>query len=64
MMTRKDYVATAEILKNFHDKMEMTDFVNIVWKFSDMFSADNPRFDKARFEFACWEVYKDDSVSV
>jgi len=62
MMTRKDYIATANILKKYSDKMEMTDFVKIVWEFSDMFSFDNPRFDKVRFEKACWEVYRQQDI--
>lgn len=53
MMTRKDYVKTAEILKNFSEEIHPAVFEDMVDLFSDYFLADNERFDKARFETAC-----------
>ena len=53
MMTRKDYVKTAEILKSFSEEIHPAVFEDIVDLFSDYFLADNERFDKARFETAC-----------
>ena len=54
-MTRKDYVATAEILKNFGDNIEnnFTDFLDLVYDFADMFAKDNPNFDEKKFANAC-----------
>jgi hypothetical protein len=53
MMTRKDYVATANILNNFKDEMHFTAFEDLVNEFSEFFEADNPRFDAIRFAEAC-----------
>ena len=55
MMTRKDYVATAEILKNFGDNIEnnFTDFLDLVYDFADMFAKDNPNFNEKKFVNAC-----------
>jgi hypothetical protein len=52
MMTRKDYVATAEILKYASDKTHPALFSKIVNDFAEMFAVDNPRFDVARFHEA------------
>ena len=54
MMTRKDYVATAEILSSFKDLIgdEFT-FADLVDEFGSMFEADNPKFDFAKFREAC-----------
>jgi hypothetical protein len=62
MMTRKDYVSTAEILSVFaKDQMSEADFEDLVLEFSDMFSADNPRFSTDKFQEAC---YKDLEVEL
>lgn len=55
MMTRKDYVATAEILKNFGDNVEnnFNDFIDLVYEFADMFAKDNPNFQEKKFVQAC-----------
>lgn len=53
MMTRKDYVKTAEILKGFVDDIHPQVFEDLVEEFGLYFDADNERFDKARFEKAC-----------
>ena len=52
MMTRKDYVATAEILKYASDKMHPALFSKIVNDFAEMFAKDNERFDVTRFHEA------------
>ena len=52
MMTRKDYVATAEILKYASDKTHPALFSKIVNDFAEMFAKDNERFDVARFHEA------------
>ena len=55
MMTRKDYVSTAEILNVFaKDQMSDADFEDLVLEFSDMFTADNPRFSTVKFQEACY----------
>jgi len=53
MMTRKDYVKTAEILKGFSDEIHPQVFEDLVEEFSQLFKSDNDRFDFARFEKAC-----------
>ncbi len=53
MMTRKDYVQTANILKGFADEIHPQVFEDLVEEFAQFFQADNERFDRARFEKAC-----------
>ncbi len=55
MMTRKDYVATAEILNTFVDKIDSENFNDLVFEFSEMFLADNPRFNEDKFNEACYK---------
>jgi len=65
MMTRKDYVATAEILNNYlvrnnsetHPQL-VAEFDELVEDFIKMFEADNPRFDAERFWEACYNDSK------
>jgi len=52
MMTRKDYVATAEILKYLSNKTHPALFSKTVNDFAEMFAKDNPRFDVSRFHEA------------
>lgn len=51
MMTRKDYVAVAEILNRHFSNypVEISDFKELVFDFADMFADDNPNFDEDRF---------------
>jgi len=50
MMTRKDYVATAEILNGFKDLIgDQLLFEDLVDEFSLMFECDNERFDHVKF---------------
>ena len=53
MMTRKDYVATAEILKQYQDEISTDTFLDLVYDFADLFSADNPNFQEKKFANAC-----------
>lgn len=58
MMTRKDYVATAEILNNFYLDMPIgleQKFDNMVNDFCDMFTEDNERFLSVKFIDACYK---------
>ena len=52
MMTRKDYIATAEILKYASNKTHPALFSKIVNDFAEMFAKDNERFDVNRFHEA------------
>ena len=52
MMTRKDYVATAEILYYVSTKTHPAVFSKMVNDFAEMFAKDNPRFDVVRFHEA------------
>ena len=60
MMTRKDYVETANILASIRDGLislgkEGEDiFSNLVADFAEMFENDNERFQAERFDNACW----------
>jgi hypothetical protein len=53
MMTRKDYVATAEILKSYYDSSLQDNqnaiILELINDFSEMFKKDNERFDSKRF---------------
>ena len=55
-MTRKDYVATADILDTLVATVE-GDALNAVFDavdaFAEMFAKDNERFDRTRFVNAC-----------
>jgi hypothetical protein len=53
MMTRKDYIKTANILKGFSDEIHPQVFEDLVEEFSQWFKSDNENFDFARFEKAC-----------
>jgi hypothetical protein len=58
MMTRKDYVETAKILNQFADTIDSHVFQDLVFEFSEWFSADNPRFDENKFLDACTKTYE------
>lgn len=55
MMTRKDYVATAEILNGFVNKIDFIELSQMAIQFGEMFEKDNPRFDNQRFIDAVFE---------
>lgn len=60
MMTRKDYVATAEILSTYSNLIDQFTFEDLVMDFSDMFTADNPRFSTIKFQEACFKVLEEE----
>ena len=49
MMTRKDYVVTAQILSDWSDVMEYETLYALAKDFADYFSQDNPNFKRDRF---------------
>lgn len=54
-MTRKDYVATAQILNEFRDLiLDEIVFADLVDEFSAMFEVDNERFSHDTFVNACY----------
>ena len=55
MMTRKDYVATAEILNSYGSEMKLEVLEDLVNDFIEMFAADNERFDSDRFWEECFK---------
>jgi len=61
MMTRKDYVSTAEILADIRDGLTSLGiegeqiFSDLVNDFTEMFADDNDRFLSNKFIDACWE---------
>ena len=55
MMTRKDYVATAEILNSYGDEIKLAVFEDLVNDFTEMFATDNEKFDSDRFWEECFK---------
>jgi len=58
MMTRKDYVATAEILSELIASIPIEyqdELLECVESFADYFASDNERFQRMRFIDACYE---------
>jgi len=59
MMRKKDYVTFAEMLRAAPSFMAYTDSGVLAMvdhvrdRIADIFAADNPRFDRERFERAC-----------
>ena len=53
MMTRKDYVAVANILSNYQEVIEADEYYEMVMDFGKMMKLDNIRFDLSRFMLAC-----------
>ena len=58
MMTRKDYVETANILNKFADTIDSHTFQDLIFEFSEWFASDNPRFDENKFWDACTKTYE------
>jgi hypothetical protein len=52
-MTRKDYIQTANILKEFANEIPQNTYEDIIDLFCQWFKSDNENFDYARFEKAC-----------
>jgi hypothetical protein len=55
MMTRKDYVATAEILNSYGTEIRLEVFEDLINDFSEMFITDNEKFDSDRFWEECFK---------
>ena len=55
MMTRKDYVATAEIINSYADNIKLEVLEDLVNDFIEMFAEDNERFDSDRFWEECFK---------
>ena len=55
MMTRKDYVATAEILNSYGSEIRLEVFEDLVNDFIEMFATDNEKFDSDRFWDECFK---------
>lgn len=55
MMTRKDYVATAEIINSYADEIKLNVLEDLVNDFIEMFAADNEKFDSDRFWEECFK---------
>jgi len=53
MMTRKDYVAVAEILKYASNKTHPAVFSKMVNDFALIFAKENPNFNVNKFHEAC-----------
>lgn len=53
MMTRKDYISTANILFAVKHAMSEDVHAHLVQEFAEMFEQDNPRFDASRFAREC-----------
>jgi|LauGreSuBDMM15SN_2_FD.fasta_scaffold856275_1 hypothetical protein len=51
MMTRKDYISTAEILNKHFEEVPPA----LLLDFSNMFKKDNERFNEEKFFEACLE---------
>lgn len=49
MMTRKDYVSTANILNGYADEIDFLILADIAEKFAEMFAKDNDRFSHETF---------------
>jgi hypothetical protein len=54
MMTRKDYVAVADILSGYSNAMiDNFWWEDLVNDFADFFAKDNPNFNREKFTEAC-----------
>ena len=49
MMTRKDYVAVADILNSYHLEIDPNLMSDLILDFQIFFKKDNPNFDSQRF---------------
>ena len=51
--TRKTFIEVSDLLEGFSDLIDQFTFEDLVFEFGEMFSADNPNFDFAKFQNAC-----------
>ena len=63
MMTRKDYVAVADILNAYKDEMDTTLFEDLVQDFANFFWGDNENFKEDKFIAACNQEAGEDEQS-
>lgn len=61
-MSRKHYRALAGALLPAREGMLASDFARLVDRVADVLQADNPRFDRDRFETACGLVRDVDPI--
>lgn len=54
MMTRKDYVAVADILNRYALSIDENTFDILIHDFAGLMAQDNERFIADRFISACW----------
>lgn len=52
-MTRRHYVDVAKVIADEVESSREAAAANIARGLADVFAADNPRFDRQRFYFAC-----------
>ncbi len=53
MMTRKDYIETANNLLAYEDVIEDVVYLDLVTAFAIQFANDNPNFNRSKFFQAC-----------
>lgn len=53
MMTRKDYIAVSDILKEYRETIPAEEYTNLCNDFADYMESDNPRFQDLTFLKAC-----------
>jgi hypothetical protein len=53
MMTRKDYVAVSNILKDYQEVIDAYEYLDLCRDFAKYMARDNDRFDAIRFLEAC-----------
>lgn len=59
MMTRKDYVSTAEIIHSYNKEIKREVLEDLVYDLAEMFLKDNDRFDSDRFHEECFKGLED-----
>lgn len=52
-VTKKDYIAIAEVIRNVTNSGKPIDPALLIDKLNIVFTQDNPRFNKDRFKAAC-----------
>lgn len=62
MMTRKDYVAVSNILKEYPQAMYAEDYLDLCRDFAKYMAQDNERFDSLRFLEACGIVFQKEDM--
>ena len=58
MMTRKDYIAVANILNRYWNNfpVEVSEYKWLVVDFMEMFANDNPNFNREKFKEAVYKI--------